>query len=61
MSGNSFARLRMSSENRKPTPITSLAPPAASWRSCASRSEPSLVSSVLKRMPSARRALSRPA
>src|SRR5689334_13734599 len=51
LSGNSFARLRTSSVNRKPTPKTSLESPDASCRSCASRSEPSLVSSVVKRMP----------
>src|ERR1041385_6054064 len=52
LSGNSFARLRTSSVNRKPTPKTSFESPEASWRSCASRSEPSLVSNVVKRMPS---------
>src|SRR6185503_4162710 len=51
-SGNSFASARTSSVNRKPTPMMSFESPEASWRSCASRSEPSLVSSVVKWMPS---------
>src|SRR5215471_5518391 len=51
LSGNSFASARTSSVNRKPTPKISFDSPDASCRSCASRSEPSLVSSVLKRMP----------
>jgi len=45
--GISFASALTSSVNRKPTPNTTFASPVASWRSCASRSEPSEVSSVV--------------
>src|SRR5262245_4471626 len=51
----------MSSVNRKPTPNTSFDSPAASWRICASRSEPSLVSSVVNETPSSCLARSSPA
>src|SRR6516162_6433909 len=60
LSGNSFASARTSSVNRKPTPNTSFESPEASCRSCASRSEPSLVSSVLKPTPRSFCARTRP-